>query len=319
MRCLVLGGGGFIGLNLCEALLAAGHGVRVFERPRLTLDGGGTPSAVSALPGAEWVEGDFANVADVRPALDGIEVVYHLICTTLPRPSNENPVYDIETNLVSTVGMLEAARTCGVRKIVFVSSGGTIYGIPHTLPIPEDHPTAPICSYGITKLAVERYLHLYHHLHGLDYCVLRAANPYGEHQRPTAPQGVISVFLHRALHDEPIEIWGDGRVVRDYVYIGDMVRALLQAMHPTGDARTFNIGSGHGLTLHEVVEAIEAVVGHQVPRTMKPARPVDVPANILDISRARAVLGWEPHVALADGIARTMRWLVAAESSAPAR
>lgn len=309
MKCLVLGGGGFIGLNLCEALLAAKHQVRVFERPRLTLDGTGAVSADAAVTNLEWYEGDFANRSDIEAAVAGCDIVFHLICTTLPSSSNDNPVYDIETNLVATIGLLEAARAAKVRKIVFVSSGGTIYGIPTALPIPEDHPTAPICSYGITKLAIERYLHLYHHLHGLDYCVLRVANPYGEHQRPTSMQGAVGVFLGRALRNEAIAVWGDGSVVRDYVYIGDLVSALVKSIDYSGSDRIFNIGSGRGHSLNELIAVLESVLGHDIERIEKRARVVDVQANVLDISKARRALQWEPQTTLHDGVRRMLRWM----------
>jgi UDP-glucose 4-epimerase len=309
VKCLVLGGGGFIGLNLCEGLLAAGHQVRVFERPRLTIEGASAPAADDTVKGVEWLEGDFANRADVDAAVSGCDIVFHLICTTLPGTSNDNPAYDIESNVISTIRLLDAARAMKVKKVVFISSGGTVYGIPTTLPIPEDHPTAPICSYGITKLAVEHYLHLYHYLHGLDYCILRLGNPYGERQRAAAAQGAVGVFLHHALKHEPIEIWGDGGVVRDYVYIGDVVSAFVKTIDYTGDVRTFNIGSGRGASLNELVETIESLLGRSITRVEKRARPVDVPINVLDIAKARTFLAWEPRTSLREGLTRTVDWI----------
>jgi len=309
MKCLVLGGGGFIGLNLCKRLLDAGHEVRVFERPRLAIEGTPPGGGDETVRGVEWIEGDFSNRADVEAAVAGCEVVFHLICTTLPGSSNENPAYDIESNVVSTIRLLDVVRALKVRKVVFISSGGTVYGIPTRVPIPEDHPTSPLCSYGIAKLAIERYLHLYHYLYGVDYCTLRVANPYGERQRAAAAQGAVGVFLHHALRNEPIEIWGDGSVVRDYVYIGDVVWAFLKAMDYSGDVRTFNIGSGRGHSLNEVVEAIESLLGRHVARTQKAARPVDVPVNVLDVSAAKDLLGWEPHTSLRDGLEMTANWI----------
>jgi UDP-glucose 4-epimerase len=305
----VLGGGGFIGLNLCEGLLAAGHQVRVFERPRLTIEGAVGPGAGETVRGVEWTEGDFANRADVAAAVGGCDIVFHLIGTTLPDTSNDNPAYDIESNVIATIRLLDTARAMKVRKVVFISSGGTVYGIPTRLPISEDHPTAPICSYGITKLAVEHYLRLYHYLHGLDYCILRLSNPYGRHQRAAAAQGVVGVFLHHALKHEPIEIWGDGSVVRDYVYIGDVVSAIVKTIDYTGDVRTFNIGSGRGVSLNELVETIESLLGSPIQRVVKRARPVDVPVNVLDIARARTFLMWEPRTSLREGLTRTVDWI----------
>jgi len=305
MKCLVLGGGGFMGSHLSKALIDQGHGVRIFERPNL--------KPVETLPddkALEWREGDFLNQDDISEAVAGCEIIFHLISTTLPKPSNDNPVYDIESNLVSTLHLLESARRAGVRKVIFASSGGTIYGNPREVPIRESHPTDPICSYGITKLAIEKYLHLYHTLHGMDYCVLRIANPYGEGQRPLASQGAVAVFLHKALNQEVIEIWGDGTVTRDYVYVGDVVRAFLKAMGPLGEHRIFNIGAGEGHSLLELTGAIESLVGRAVARNFLPARTLDVPTNILDISRARSFLNWRPEMPFRDGLSRTHAWLV---------
>ncbi len=310
MNCLVLGGGGFIGLNLCEALLEKDHKVRVFERPRLRIEGAAEkPEEDKILSSLEWVEGDFSNPADIGSAVTGCDVIFHLIGTTLPKSSNDNPSYDIESNVISTLGLLEAARKMRVKKIVFISSGGTVYGIPREIPIPETHPTDPVCSYGIAKLAIEKYLHLYHYLYGLDYCILRVANPYGERQRVAAAQGAVAVFLHQALNNEAIEIWGDGSVVRDYVYIKDVVDAFLKAIDHSGSARTFNIGSGQGHSLKELLEIIESLLGHTVQRSYKEGRPLDVPKNVLDISMARKSLNWQPRTSFRDGLIRTLEWM----------
>ena len=220
--CLVLGGAGFIGSHLAEALVREGHRVRVFDRPH-----------VDRLPlfarGFEVFTGDFLNPQALAPALEGAGIVFHLVSTTLPKNSNDNPAYDVESNVLGTLRLLELCRASGVRKLVYVSSGGTVYGPPRSVPVREDHPTEPISSYGVHKLMVEKYLHLEHHLHGLDYCVLRPPNLYGPRQRLDTAQGAVAVFLDRALRGEPIEIWGDGSVVRDYVYIADAIDALLKA------------------------------------------------------------------------------------------
>ncbi len=207
-----------MGSHLCDALLAEGHSVRIFDRPNLKRF-----REFSADEQVEWVEGDFANQEDIARAVPDCDVIYHLVSTTLPKSSNDNPVYDVETNIVGTLHLLEVARKSTVRKVIFISSGGTVYGVPNSTPINEEHPTNPICSYGISKLTIEKYLNLYYTLYGLDYCVLRLANPYGERQRTTVAQGAVAVFLHRALRNETIEIWGDGSVVRDYIYVSDAI------------------------------------------------------------------------------------------------
>jgi len=200
--CLVLGGAGFIGSHLTQALLQAGHRVKVFDRPHLD-----RLPEMSARQGVEMFTGDFLNPQALEPALRGVEAVFHLVSTTLPKTSNDNPMYDVETNVLGSLRLVELCRRHGVRKIIFASSGGTVYGVPRAIPIDENHATQPNCSYGIHKLAIEKYLHLASALHGLDYCVLRPANLYGPRQRLDIAQGAAGVFLDRALRGQPIQVW----------------------------------------------------------------------------------------------------------------
>lgn len=304
LHCLILGGRGFLGSHLCDAIASQGHRVRVFDRPDAAM-----PEDSPGASTAEFVPGDFANPQDIDAALNDIDVIFHLVSTTLPKSSNDNPVYDIQTNVVGTMHMLDAARRAKVRKIVFCSSGGTVYGTPGQISIPESHPTNPVCAYGIGKLSIEKYLHLYHVLHGIDYCVLRLANPYGPRQRVSGAQGAATVFLHKAMMGETLEIWGDGSVVRDYLYIDDAVDALCRAMRHTGEPRVFNIGSGTGHSLNELIGDIENVLQREVSRRHLPGRPFDVPANVLDIGLAREALAWQPTTTLRDGLARSMEWM----------
>lgn len=305
---LVLGGAGFLGSHLVGALVHEGAAVRVFDRTRNWTHFGDTSKV-------EIFEGEFGNRADIAAALDGCGTVFHLVGTTLPKASNDDPVHDLESNLLPTVQFLEVARRREVKKIVFASSGGTIYGVPATLPIPEHHETRPLCSYGIHKLAIEHYLHLHRSLYGLDYCVLRLANPFGERQRPDASQGAVSVFLDKALRGEEIVVWGDGSAVRDYVYVGDVAQAFCQAARYTGSRRTFNIGSGRGLSVNELISSIEAVVGRTISRRHLPGRPFDVPVNVLDISLAAAHLGWQPRCSFREGLRRTLEWQLAVRAN----
>jgi UDP-glucose 4-epimerase len=299
--CLVLGGAGFIGSHLAEALARDGQHVRIFDRPHV--------DRLPQLQRFELFTGDFLNPQALAPALAGAEVVFHLISTTLPKNSNDNPAYDVESNVLGTLRLLELCRKHKVRKLVFVSSGGTVYGPPRSVPVREDHPTEPICSYGVHKLMVEKYLQLEHHLHGLDYCVVRPPNLYGPRQRLDTAQGAVAVFLDRALRDEPIEIWGDGSVVRDYIYIADAVDALLKAARFKGEPRVFNLGSGRGTSLKELVAEIEKLVGKPVKVNYSAARALDVPVNVLDASAAAKHLGWRASTPLAEGLRRTYDWL----------
>ncbi|WP_092579410.1 NAD-dependent epimerase/dehydratase family protein [Achromobacter sp. NFACC18-2] len=302
LRCLVLGGRGFVGSHLVDGLLAAGHRVRSFGRLHT---GHHEPRE-----GLEYFDGNFENLDDVRSALDGCDICYHLISTTLPKSSNGDPCYDIESNLIGTVRLLNAAVDKGVKKIVFTSSGGTVYGNPRFTPIPENHPTDPICSYGITKLAVEKYLEMFRTLHGLEYQVLRLANPYGERQLTRGNQGVVAIFLGKIIRGECVEVWGDGSSVRDYLHISDVTRALIRSIDPGATPeRVLNIGSGIGVSVNELLESIESVTGRVADRKYLPPRAFDVPSNVLDISAAYRSLGWAPQVPFIEGISRFARWL----------
>ena len=177
-------------------------------------------------------------------------------------------VFDIETNLLGTVRLLNQVVKAKVGKVVFLSSGGTVYGPPQEVPIVETHQTNPICSYGITKLAIEKYLDLFFQLHGIDYTVLRLSNPFGERQRIQSSQGAVAVFLGKALRKEKIEIWGDGFVVRDYLHVSDVVSAMIASIDYQGSDRVFNIGSGSGVSLNEVVDGISQVLGRTIDKVL---------------------------------------------------
>jgi Nucleoside-diphosphate-sugar epimerases len=304
MKALVIGGNGFIGTSLVDLLLQRGISVRVFDR---------YPSRFTEpLSDVEYQLGDFGNAGEMCQAVAGADCVFHLAYTTLPETSNEDPVYDVRSNVIDTIQLIQQCCESGVSKFVFVSSGGTVYGIPQSVPIKEDHPTEPICSYGITKLTIEKYLNLFRRTHGLDYSIARIANPYGERQNPNAKQGAIGVFLGKIAKGEPVTIYGDGKVVRDFLYISDASDALLACAEykPTDDGtRCFNIGSGEGCSLNQLVDTIKRVVDVKVDVTHIPARVVDVESNVLDISLAKTVLGWKPEVDLESGLARSWKWI----------
>jgi UDP-glucose 4-epimerase len=197
----------------------------------------------------------------------------------------------------------------GVKKVVFISSGGTVYGNSVYLPIDEQHPTNPITSYGITKLAIEKYLLMFQHLYGIQATILRVSNPFGERQRIETAQGVVTTFIDRALRRQPIEIWGDGGATRDYLYISDVAEAFARAVDYTGRESVFNISSGTGFSLNELIETIEGIVKRQVDHIHLPGRPFDVQKSVLCNSLAKQELGWEPSVSLECGIVKTIDWI----------
>lgn len=301
MKGLVLGGNGFIGSHLVSGLLGAGDGVTIYDR---------SPGRFGPVPrGARYLQGELGNHGLIRDAVENVEVVFHLVSTTLPKSSNDDPIYDVRSNLVDTLQLLEACVAAGVRKVVFVSSGGTIYGLPRTPLIAEDHPTNPITSYGIVKLAVEKYLGLFHHIHGLDYATLRVSNPYGPYQNPDGQQGAVAVFLRRIHAGRPVTIWGKGDVVRDYLYVSDLADALILAAKTETPEKVFNIGSGRGTSLDELVALAAKVTGERPEVRYAEGRALDVPENVLDVSRARKALGWSATTDLAAGMALSYGWI----------
>lgn len=300
MRCVVLGGGGFIGTHLCRRLKGQVASLKAFGRRQ---------SFPDALRGVEWFQGDFSDPSSLAAAIEGSDVVFHLVNATTPSSANVDKVADVRLNVVGSLQLLEVCRAERVKRIVFASSGGTIYGIPDMLPTSEHAPCWPLTSYGISKLSVERYLHLYSYLYGIDYRILRIANPFGPLQVASKNQGVIAAFLRRMLSDQPVEIWGDGSVARDYVFVSDVVDALVLSATHGGEDRIFNIGSGVPRTLNEVIAKLEDVTGRQCRVIRRDGRLVDVPVSVLDISLARESLQWHPKTEFEEGLKDTMRWL----------
>lgn len=303
MKCLIFGGGGFIGTHIADKLLQEGHSLRIFERPRVP------PYRIfSDGEDVEWLTGDLLSLHDVTEAMRGVDAVFQLVSTTLPKNSNDDPIYDVQTNIIASLQILNVMVSLKIPKIIFISSGGTVYGTPVSLPIDESHPTNPHVSYGITKLAIEKYLLLYERLHGIQSVILRVSNPFGERQRIETAQGAVGVFISRALQGLPVEIWGDGTVVRDYIYVGDVAEAFLKALHYSGNFRIFNIGSNHGTSLNDLLDAIDTVFGLAVVRRYLPGRPYDVPINILSNKLAYSELGWNPTTSFEEGLKRTVVW-----------
>jgi UDP-glucose 4-epimerase len=304
MKVLLIGGCGFIGSHVVDRLLAHGLRVRVYDRrPELFRE---------PVDGVEYVLGDLADTAQIYEAMSGTGAIIHLASTSVPATSNLDPVADITGNLVATVRLLEMMRAAGLKKMVYLSSGGTVYGIPETDPVAEDHPLRPISSYGIVKVAIENYLHMEHRLHGLQPVILRASNPYGPRQGHTGIQGIIGTHLWRIARGEQVEVWGDGSVVRDFIHVRDLAELCVRAV--LSDAvGSYNAGSGEGSSIRQIVASIDRTVqadgGAPVRPVYTPGRNFDVPRVVLDISRARSALGWAPQTGLDDGIAESWAWV----------
>lgn len=310
MHALVVGGNGFIGSALVLRLLSDGYRVRVLDR--------GEPRADVDWAGVDYQRGDLTDPTALDRVIEGMEIVFHLASTTVPGTSNLDPQGDVTSNLVGTLNLLAAMRRVGARRLVFLSSGGTVYGNAAVSPVPEDAPLNPISSYGVVKVAIEKYLNMYASLGDMSPLIIRPANPYGPRQSVSGQQGAIAVFLGKALRGEPIEIWGDGGVVRDYIYVDDLVDMVATAVS-AGVTGTFNAGSGSGYSLRAICDAIQEVCGTPLRISYRESRKFDVRSVVLDITAARRAFGWSPRTKLDDGLRRTWRSLVDAQLRTPAR
>ncbi len=300
MRVLIIGGCGFVGSHVVDTCLAEGMTVRVLDPAR--------KDCRIAHPEVDYVCGHLEDQARLPELLSGIDAVVHLASTTVPPSSNLDPAADISGNLLPMVKLLAAMREHGPRKLVFLSSGGTVYGIPNMCPVPETHPLQPICSYGIVKAAMEHYLLMEQHLHGLQATILRPSNIYGPRQGRLGVQGVISTYLHNLNEGLPIEVWGDGSVIRDFLYVQDFAGLCHQALKSnlTG---CFNAGSGTGISINDLISRIQRITGRPVRPLYRAGRGFDVPRIILDTSKVEASLGWRPRIELDEGLAGTWNWV----------
>ncbi len=301
MIVLVLGGCGFIGSHIVDGLLKEGHELRVFDRRE--------ESFRLALPGVDYRIGDFTERTAIADAVKGVEMVFHVVSTTFPSTANLDPKRDVRENLLGTQQLVEVMLDAGVRRLLFLSSGGTVYGIPEKIPIPEKHPLRPIGAYGITKVAIEHNLEMYRRVGGLSPVVIRASNPFGPRQSNNGVQGVITTFLTKIANDEPITIWGDGSVIRDYIDVRDLADLCVLAGLSKREG-TYNAGSGRGLSLNDLLSALEQMIGRKIAREFMPARVTDVPVSVLNCSAAERDFGWKAARGLQESLWVTWEWIL---------
>jgi len=292
-RVVITGAGGFIGTHVANRLRQDGIEVVALDRS------GESPALVRM---------DIRDRGGLDRVLQPGDAVIHLANTSNPTTSEMNRIRDVEENLVGTVQLLDACVENGVAKFVLASSGGTVYGIPQVTPISETHPTNPTSSHGALKLAVEKYVQVYGAQFGLKHVILRCANAYGPGQTGAQGQGIIGRAMVSALRDETLEIWGDGTVVRDFVYVADVAEAFLLAATVADADGVANIGSGSGASVNEIIELIRHVTGRPLRVTYTSHRPFDVQTNTLDITRAATMLTWAPVTPLEEGIGQCYAW-----------
>lgn len=298
----MLGATGFIGTNLAISLAGdPNNDIVVVGRNKAHFHAIGS----YAFKNVRFAASDLAADTDYDELVRNADVVYHLLSSTVPTTSNVHIPEELKLNVLLSANLFEACVREGVKKLVFLSSGGTVYGRDVNCPIKEDTPTNPISSYGVQKITIEKLLFLYSYLYHLDYRIIRLSNPYGPYQRPNGIQGAVTTFTYKALRGEEICVYGDGSVVRDYIYIDDAIRGILKIVQGESRYRTFNLGCGYGTSINSVLRTIEEALGTELKVRYLGSRAVDVPENYLDIQRFENAFGKLDPISLETGIKLT--------------
>ncbi len=314
MKILILGAAGFIGTNLTLKYLKRNTNVQLvlydYKMEYFnTLKKKGSNNI-------EFREGTFDDDTDFDEVVKGIDLVYHMISTTIPATSNYSVADGLHDNVIVTNRLLDACVRQKVGKIVFISSGGAVYGKENNMPLKEDAITNPISSYGIQKISIEKLLYLYNYIYDLDYRIVRLANPFGPYQRPDGRLGVVTTFIYKAINNEPVTIYGDGSVIRDFIYIDDAIDAILNIAEGKGcdstgkEHKLFNVGSGEGISINEVIKCIEKTLEKKMEIHYKEGRKSDVPVNYLDISLYESVYGKLVKHSLERGVEKTKKFFM---------
>lgn len=299
MRILVTGGAGFIGSHVAEKFIVLGHEV-------LILDNLSTGRRENIPSGAAFIEGDITDAALVEKLFrdNALDVVNHHAAQMDVRHSVADPTFDARINILGTINLLQACVPTAVKKFMFASTGGAIYGEQETFPATEEHPARPVSPYGVSKLACEKYLYFYHVQYGLDALVTRYANVYGPRQNPHGEAGVVAIFSRKLVSGETVTINGDGLQTRDYVYVGDVVAANVAALNHTASL-TFNVGTGLETDVATLYRCLAAAAGSDVKPQHGPAKPGEQQRSVISPQLAGEVLGWAPRIALEDGLRAT--------------
>lgn len=303
MKIVILGAAGFIGTNLALTLEKDHELVLVDGEEHFFQN-----SPLTRLANVEIYVRKFGRATCFEDIFKDADLVFHLISTNSPATSNKDIGEDLEGNLAISVRILEACRKQQVKKIIFLSSGGAIYGVSRC-PVCENTDLNPITTYGIQKLMIEKLIYLYSYLFGIDYRIIRLSNPYGPYQRPNGKQGAVTTFTYKALRGEQIQIYGDGSNVRDYLYIDDAVSAIINISTKDTHYKLYNVGSGRGISLKEVLACIRMQLKKDIDIVYKDKRDVDLKENYLDIGRYSEEFGVVETVPLEEGILRTSFFL----------
>ncbi len=304
MNILILGAAGFVGTNLTIKLAEdKDNNITLVDKNKDWF-----ADIIKFNKDLKIVESTLCNDMDFS-ILEGQDILYHLVSSVIPSNSNKHISKDIQANVLFSSQLFEACVKYGVKKVVFISSGGTVYGKELSCPIPETTSTNPITSYGVQKITIEKLLYLYNYMYGLDYRIVRLANPYGPFQRPNGVLGAVTTFTYKALKKEQIEVYGDGSVIRDFIYIDDAIKGILNIVNGVSEHHVFNLGCGYGTSIKEVLETIEKSLELKLNIVYKEGRSVDVPVNYLDISRYEKCFGKLYPISLEEGIKKTAEFM----------
>lgn len=304
MNILILGAAGFVGTNLTIKLAEdKDNNITLVDKNKDWF-----ADIIKFNKDLKIVESTLCNDMDFS-ILEGQDILYHLVSSVIPSNSNKHISKDIQANVLFSSQLFEACVKHGVKKVVFISSGGTVYGKELSCPIPETTSTNPITSYGVQKITIEKLLYLYNYMYGLDYRIVRLANPYGPFQRPNGVLGAVTTFTYKALKKEQIEVYGDGSVIRDFIYIDDAIKGILNIVNGVSEHHVFNLGCGYGTSIKEVLETIEKSLELKLNIVYKEGRSVDVPVNYLDISRYEKCFGKLYPISLEEGIKKTAEFM----------
>lgn len=302
MKITIIGGNGFIGSHLVDRLFKE-------NKYRITVFGRSLNSFSETHKNVEYILGDFDDDMLLRKAIFGSDIVVHLLSTTVPSTANFDPVYDVNTNLIGTINLLKIVGEQNVKRFIYTSSGGTVYGNPQYTPMDENHPLQPVGSYGITKVAIESYIKMYSKKYGFSSAIIRPSNPYGPRQSYKGLQGVISTFLYKILTDQKLIVWGDGSAIRDYIYIDDVTEFLLHSIENDYDG-IFNLGFGKGYSVNEIIHYIEECTSKKANVEYKNIEASNVTEVVLDNSKIKKVFKLRPKVILEEGIQNHYKWLI---------
>ncbi|MBM7688897.1 hypothetical protein BCR24_04430 [Enterococcus ureilyticus] len=310
MNYLILGASGFIGKKIAKELIEEKGKIRLFDRNFSNFNNSDDEDGRF-----EFVSGIFSRDYDFCSLTKEIDVVFHLISTTIPS-TEISFAQELDENVAASLRLFDACKINNVKKVIFISSGGTVYGKSLGKPFKEDDPTNPISSYGVQKLTIEKYLQLYGSEFGLDYRIVRLANPYGPGQNPLGSLGIITKFTYNIINDIGITVFGDGNIVRDYIYIDDAIKGILSISNYEGKNKLFNLGYGKGHSIIEIIEIIEQVSGKKFNIEYKESRDVDVDFSVLDIQRYLEITDNKNMISITDGVKYLIDYFLEVERNA---